>query len=262
VTAATGPVRVLNSTFDRRTGERWITCQWADGHVQDMPPNLVPVNLIADYATRLRRNAGLAGLGDELSQLVDDVQAQGREWFLQQILALDHAERLHRTNAEGAREVNRADLVEEAEALAGRARQIRDNLYWLVDTYLGGVDALPNVVPVGGARRRTPAPARPQVRAVQVILGAIGILSGAALLAWIANCIRVATERKQLIDAAKETGNDSFLEPLKDGTNWGYWAGVATVVAALIWGPGLLKKARRQASAVRSREKEAQRASA
>lgn len=237
---------ILGVSRDHR-GNRWVRVRYPDGNVVEIEPEFVPMDVVRAY-----QRAWGARLGDmvddiraQLGRLIDDFQAQGREWFLARILDLNAAESRHRENRDAAQSIGRADLVQEAEGYRQSCRTVRDNCYWIVDTYLGGVDALPNVVPARAAGPRPPVPQpRRDVRLgpAGIILGGIGIVSGAALLAWIADVIRVADERRALIAAAKETGDTTFLEPLKAGGDWKFWAGAGLVVAGLIWGPGVVRR--------------------
>jgi hypothetical protein len=139
----------------------------------------------------------------DLGAFAAELQRGGREWFfgrIKELSALGVAFQRLAVLAE-QRSIDPVPMRDRAEA----CRRVNDGLYWIVDTYLGGVEALPNKVSLGAPALGVALPA------AAVLLKALGIVTAAALVAWIAAQGRQYAEFAARIDAAKETGDPDFL---------------------------------------------------
>ena len=195
-------------------------------HVAVAASQVSPVELHA-FARRvgvsLPRGLGSLGdLADDFNELVNDLQANGRDWFFARIREITGLGVGYQTLASKTDNLMRPDWSADLRERAAEMRTVQDGLYWVVDTYLGGVDALPNIVPPppgarAGVRYQSPArgfvPPTPGVApaVLALALQGLGIVTGAALLAYISSVAADYAVRARQVDAAQANNNPDLL---------------------------------------------------
>lgn len=206
-----------------------VIVERADGRHVSVDASRVSADELRAFALRVglpipAGMAGLGDLGDDFAQLVTEMQRLGRGWFFERIrelsgLGVGLQGLAVRTDALG-----RPDFSRSLRERAGEMADVGDALYWIVDTYLGGVDALPNVVPVPGGSRLGAANAnrvRTTARLAPVLLAAalkgLGIVSAAALLAYISSVAAEYAVRVRQVEAAETNNNPSLLPTPEKG---------------------------------------------
>lgn len=163
---------------------------------------------------------GLGDLVDDFAQLVDDLQANGRDWFFDRIREVNGLGVGYQSLASTTDNLMRPDWSADLRERAAEMNTVQDGLYWIVDTYLGGVDSLPNVVPPNrrpgvayGAVPRGFVPPTPALApaVLAAALKGLGIVSAAALIAYISSVAADYAVRARQVDAARTNNNPNLL---------------------------------------------------
>lgn len=229
---ASGPKNVVTGRIVglSRGPSPQVLVQRADGSTVAVSPSLVSRVELEAFARRVRlpvpRGLGnLGDLADDFGELIGDLQTKGRNWFFARIRELNGLGVGYQTLASTTDALNRPDWSADLRERAATVREVLDALYWIVDTYLGGIEALPNVMHFVPAPEEAHAPGRGWVPPVPIgiapavaaaALKGLGILSAAALLAYIADTAADYAVRAGQVQAAKENNNPDLLpEPRK-----------------------------------------------
>ncbi len=219
-----GPVhsvaRVLRVDLNATAQIGTAVVETTGGRRLTVPLSSVPAPILRPYAEAAgvlapRNNRTRLSAGD-LSDLVTDIQQGGRDWLFAQIQALSTLGVRWAEQKRVADEMlHDATATQQAADAAAQVSHVRDDLYWVVDTYLGGIDSLPNQ----GVFVGPPVQAGAKLGAVQLAIVALGIVTGAALLAYIASQIRAHSEFKLRMEAALQTQNpEQYLPPAEQDT--------------------------------------------
>jgi hypothetical protein len=227
-----------------------VLVQRPDGSTLAVAPHLVSRVELEAFARRVRFPAppglgSLGDLGDDFAELIGDIQTKGRNWFFSRIRELTGLGVGYQTLAATTDSLGRPDWSADLRERAETVRHVLDALYWIVDTYLGGVDALPNVMhfvpspeernaPKAGWVPPVPLGVAPAILAAA--LKGLGIVSAAALLAYIASTASDYSVRAAQVAAAKENNNPDLLPEPEKGVVETVRDAVGTIVLVALLG--------------------------
>ena len=175
-------------------GDLWATVRYPGGHEQDEPVRQLPLSMLLAYAQggAVVRDVGEAALGGVISEWQAEWRAQAAGWI----------DRLNKLGlkwlavSSAAQKAGNTAVVREAKSKRVMLREVRSWVYTIVDTYLGGVQAL-GALP-------------------QLVIGGVAVVGVAGFAAWLADEeARVERARKDTLVALAQAAKGAPSEVRK-----------------------------------------------